>query len=924
MPTCMKITGASAPIQGGGVFPQHVGWITLEAFEFGERPSFGALLKEAGLDDDAAERMAQQLGGAKKDDSSARFGDKVVVRRVVDIATPGLMNWVRLGDARQVTIDHCTQEGVVLFQLTLWDARIREYKIDNEDAIGNPLERLELTWAGFSIWTQECGADGRSQNSSPCKYNRPATLASVTEALESEEQPGSGVTALFAQSLLAASAAESVNSPLPGQGGSVAGLLIDALGQRDARAPAAQRNRRLEVADVNGKAFTLLGLRGEEGISRLFSFTLELISSDTSIGANDVVGQPIAFKIVDGDDIDSEAVSPDRLFHGRILRFWAADSRDDGSRRYRAEVVPWLWFLTKRSDCRVFQQKSVVEVIEQVFSDAGFSDFEKNRVVDVYPKLEYCVQYRESDFDFVSRLMEEAGILYFFRHEAGKHVLVLADDKSVHTLCEDGSKVVHSTGDESDKRVYSWERGYSLVAKKSLLRDYNYLTPTENLQVEQPGGVSLPDNAKLELFDYPGAYAKKSEGDKVAKARIQAEESRHDVAVGRGNVDSLEVGRKFSFDSHEDPSEKNKAYIVAAIAHSAEQRDDGQVPCVDYHSTFTCVPDKVLLRPNVVRQRPRILGPQTALVVGPQGEEIATDKYGRIKVQFHWDRKGTKDEKSSCWLRVVQPLAGKGWGALALPRIGQEVLVEFLEGDPDRPLVTGTLYNEGALPLDLPAKKNQTVFRTRSTKQGGDENFSELSFDDTKGSEKVYFHAEKDFERIVEHDDKLMVGKDGDGSRTVLIEKDSTLTINKGNRTETLTEGNDSLTIEKGDRTIAVKTGKETVTIKGDRTVKIESGKDVLEVTASDQSVKLGGKGEIEAATGYTIKVTGGKVLIDASSGIELKSASSSIKLGAAGIVIKGVQVKIEGSLETQIKAAMITANASAKLEAKGGIVMIG
>ncbi|HUR28189.1 MAG TPA: type VI secretion system tip protein TssI/VgrG, partial [Planctomycetota bacterium] len=325
-----------------------------------------------------------------------------------------------------------------------------------------------------------------------------------------------------------------------------------------------------------------------------------------------------------------------------------------------------------------------------------------------------------------------------------------------------------------------------------------------------------------------------------------------------------------------------------------------------------------------VHERPRIKGPQTAIVVGASGEEIDTDKYGRVKVQFHWDRKGKKDENSSCWLRVAQPLAGKGWGALALPRVGQEVLVAFLEGDPDRPLVVGTLYNETALPLDLPAKKNTTLLRTRSSKEGSDENFSELAFDDTKDAEKVYFHAEKDMERLVEHDDKLSVGKDGDGSRTVLIEKDSTLTINKGNRTETLTEGNDTLTIEKGDRTIAVKTGKETVTIKGDRSVTIESGKDKLEVTSGDQAIKLGGKGEIEATSGFKITVTGGKVEIDASPGIELKSGSNSIKLGPSGIEIKGMMVKIEGDIQSELKAAMVTVEASGILKAKGGLTMIG
>ncbi|HUR26763.1 MAG TPA: type VI secretion system tip protein TssI/VgrG, partial [Planctomycetota bacterium] len=592
------------------------------------------------------------------------------------------------------------------------------------------------------------------------KYERPALQASDASVAADLRTSAPGSSHAFDLAGLAAQAsdlADSVNAA-PGKPAAFAGsTLLHSLARKDPRAPVEQFNRQLEVDDLNGNAFSLLSFQGSEGISRLFEFSLELASESLDIQADAIVGQPIAFRIADCEGIDSAEAGVTRHFHGRVRRFWAGDVKKSGARLYRVDVVPWLWMLTKRSDCRVFQQKTVIEIVEQVFSDAGFSDFEKGSVLETYPKLDYCVQYRESDFDFVARLLEENGILYFFRHEAAKHVLVLADDKTVHTMCE-SKDVVHSTGDDVDKRVYFWEHRYELVAKKSLLRDYNYLTPAESLQVEEPSSVSLPDNASLELFDYPGVYAKKSEGDKVVKARIQAEEARYDIAVGRGNWDALEVGKLFEFKEHEVEGEVGKSYVVARIDHRAGQINDGRAPCVDYHSTFSCAPNTVLLRPPLVHERPRIKGPQTAIVVGASGEEIDTDKYGRVKVQFHWDRKGKKDENSSCWLRVAQPIAGKGWGALALPRVGQEVLVAFLEGDPDRPLVVGTLYNETALPLDLPAKKNPTLLRTRSSKEGSDENFSELAFDDTKDAEKVYFHAEKDMERLVEHDDKLSVG----------------------------------------------------------------------------------------------------------------------------------------------------------------------
>jgi type VI secretion system secreted protein VgrG len=913
MPLFMQVTDQKGhTIQGGGQIAGYADWILLEHFDFGE----------------AGGGAVEQVAPGEKQ-PEPKFGSSVTIKRNFDIASAHLMKWVNLGDQRTVKIVLCAQDGTDRYSLTLNGAELTAYDVQDQDQQSFP-ELLTISWNGFEIGTSEIGPDGRKVDGAPVsqfKYDRPQPEADATTEVTGGKPTPDVAKKAFDSAALKAQAtavADSIQATTSGAPTLAGTAMLQSLSVDDERAPAAQHNRELQIDEVNGKQFSLKSFLGSEGVSRLFEFTLELACpDDPDVKAQDIVGQKVGFRIVDGADIESADASPDRHFHGRVKRFWAGEVHDDGSRSYRVEVVPWLWFLTKRSDCRVFQQKTVIEIVEQVFSDAGFSDFEKSSVLETYPKLEYCVQYRETDFDFVSRLLEENGILYFFRCEKDKHVLVLADDKTVHSGTP-AESVVHSSGEDVAKRVYVWERRYEMVAKKSLLRDYNYLTPAENLQVEQPGSVSLPDNEKLELFDYPGAYTKKSEGDKVAKSRIQAEEARYDVAVGRGNWDALEVGRKLTFKEHEVPGEVDKTYVVARIDHQASQKHDGRAPCVDYHSTFSCVPDTVLLRPPLTRERPRIQGPQTAVVVGPSGEEIATDKYGRVKVQFHWDRKGKKDENSSCWLRVAQPIAGKGWGALALPRIGQEVLVQFLDGDPDRPLVVGTLYNETALPLDLPAKKNETLLRTRSTKEGTDENFNELRFDDTKDAEKVYLHAEKDMERVVEHDDLLTIGKDDEGSRTVVIEKDSTLTINKGNRVESLAEGNDTLTIEKGDRTIEVKTGKETVTIKGDRTVTIQSGKDVLEVTGGDQSIKLGGKGEIEATSGFTIKVTGGTVTIEAAPGIELKSGSNSIKLGPSGIEVKGLSVKIEGQIESQLKAAMVTVEGSGMLKAKGGVTMIG
>ena len=891
----MKVTDSRNAVLRGDVNLQgHAGWITLQEFDFGESPSFSAVLADAGLDETMSAEFAKALGvkNAKPDSKRPLFGTTVKVNKHSDISSPGLMDWAVKGDGRTVQIDCCLETGKPFYALTLKNARVRSFKVDGEDQVGNPTERVEFSWSSFEISTVELDEENRSTATENYSYTRPKVAAAQEESASVDFDDLTLTTAHVAPT-------------------------------EDERRPGPQHKRLLEVDAVGGHDFALLSFRGREALSQLFEFDLELSSSDETIPAADVVGQPIAFRIVDDEGIDSDDAGPDRLFHGRIRRFWACGTLDGGTRRYRAEVVPWLWFLTKRSGCRVFQEKSVVEIVEAVLGDAGFSDFEKNRVLEVYPKLDYCVQYRETDFEFISRLLEEAGIFYFFRHEASKHVLVLADDKTVHTMCEE-KDVFHSTGDSHPKRLHVWEHGWELVAKKAALRDYNYLTPTDNLQVESNSAVDLPNTDKLELYEYPGRYLKKTDGDRVAKARIQAEEAAHDVALGKGNWDALEVGRMFTFKEHEIDSEVGKTYVVASIEHKASQLNDQDGASVDYHSAFTCFPNRVLYRPARVHRRPQVAGPQTALVVGPAGEEINTDKYGRVKVQFHWDRLGKKDEKSSCWIRVAQSLAGKGWGALALPRVGQEVVVEFLDGDPDRPLVTGSVYNETALPLDLPAKKTQTLLRTRSTKEGGDENFSELRFDDAKGSEQIYFHAEKDFERVVEHDDKLAIGKDGDGSRTVLIEKDSTLTINKGNRVESLTEGNDTLTIEKGDRTIEVKTGKETVTIKGDRTVTIQSGKDVLEVTSGDQNVKVGGKTEIESKTGFKVTVSGGKVQLEGQNGVELVCGATKLMLKPTGILLDAMKIELKAGLEAKVKGTMVAVDASGILTAKGGLTKIG
>jgi type VI secretion system secreted protein VgrG len=344
----------------------------------------------------------------------------------------------------------------------------------------------------------------------------------------------------------------------------------------------------------------------------------------------------------------------------------------------------------------------------------------------------------------------------------------------------------------------------------------------------------------------------------------------------------------------------SQRYLITGVRHRAEQLPEYGLSVIGYSNTLTCIPEEVPYTPPRETPKPRILGPQTALVVGAKEtdeEVVDTDEYGRIKVQFHWDRHGNKDTDSSCWIRVAQGTAGAAYGAMMLPRIGWEVVVSFLDGDPDRPLVTGVVYNELHMPYhELPAAKYKSVLMTRSFPGGGKEDFNELSFHDEKDREEIYFHAERDFKRVVEHDDVLEVGEKESGGQSVTIEGDQKLTIKKGNREKAIEEGG------------------ETVTVKGDRSVTIQSGNSSFEVTA--------GKSEHSAGQSIELKVGWNSVKIDGT-GITLEVGGTSVKLDNMGVTLKGMMIKGEASLQAELKGMMTSISGDAMLQTKGGITMM-
>jgi type VI secretion system secreted protein VgrG len=521
-----------------------------------------------------------------------------------------------------------------------------------------------------------------------------------------------------------------------------------------------QTGRLISITTPLGRdALLLEGFSGQESISGLFSFTLYLLSESHNISFGAVVGKPAAIQLSDGN-------GGERYIHGIISQF--SQGHVEGRfARYHAVLVPWLWNLTRAADCRIFQDKSVPDIIQEVFRERGFSDF-KIALSWTYQPRVYCVQYHETDFDFVSRLMEEEGIFYFFEHASDKHTLVLGDSPSAHQSCPDQSSVPFSPhgGPQGQDSISGWLQEQEVRPAKYALTDYNFETPSTSLAVNVPTLVTEGRNDKLEIYDYPGEYQNRGEGERYVKLRMEEQETPHTRISGASDCRSFIPGFTFNLTDHY-RSDYNGSYLLTSVSHQAVSNLRTGGGDASYSNSFTCIPSKVPYCPLRVTPKPIMRGLQTAVVVGPDGEEIYTDKYGRVKVQFHWDRKGKKDEKSSCWIRVAQLWAGKNWGGIHIPRIGQEVIVDFLEGDPDRPIITGRVYNaEQMPPYELPGNQTQSGIKSRSSKGGGAANFNEIRFEDKKGQEELYVHAERDLTVMVErdetktvqHDQKLTVG----------------------------------------------------------------------------------------------------------------------------------------------------------------------
>ncbi len=581
-----------------------------------------------------------------------------------------------------------------------------------------------------------------------------------------------------------------------------------------------QKNRRISITTPLGEDKLLLrSITGSEAISQPFQYHLELLSEDDAIDFKSIVGQRVTVKLLLADG------SP-RHFNGFISRF-SQGARDGVLTSYHAEMVPWLWFLTRTADCRIFQKKSVPDIIQQIFKDLGFTDFKLNLYSSFEPR-DYCVQYRETDFHFVSRLMEQVGIYYFFEHDDTKHNLILGNDPNVHKDCPGQPKVRYELaagGWQDDDVITEWRLEEAFRPGSWAQTDYNFETPSTSLL------VSLAGSNKYEIYDYPGDYAARGDGDTLTKVRLEEDTTPTLVAQGTSDCRAFVTGHKFTLQDHYRP-DLNQPYVITSVNHRASQGGDyggGAMDGLDkefsYQNTFTCIPASVTFRPGRITPRPTVRGCQTAMVVGPGGEEIYTDKYGRVKVQFHWDREGKRNENSSCWVRVSHPWAGKGWGAVSIPRIGQEVVVDFLEGDPDQPIIVGRVYNaESMPPYGLPAGAVVSGVKSNSTKGGG--GYNEIVMDDTKGTELIRVHAQYDKDKVVEHDERVHVKHD----RTEAVDNDETITIGHDRKEEvkhdeTIIIGNDKRENVKRDLALKVDRNK-TETVDKNKTVRVGADHD--------------------------------------------------------------------------------------------------
>ncbi|WP_193100527.1 type VI secretion system tip protein TssI/VgrG [Burkholderia sp. Z1] len=607
-------------------------------------------------------------------------------------------------------------------------------------------------------------------------------------------------------------------------------------------------NRVFTLDSPHGDDLKFHTLDGSDELGRLFEFRIEALADSHSLSLKDMLGKPVTVRIEQQDQST-------RYLNGIVARASLAGRRAERYYGYELAVRPWLWLATRRSDCRIFQNKTVPEIVQEVLSTYGFPI--ENHLVESYVPREFCVQYNETDAAFVSRLMEFEGIYYWFRHAEDTHTLMLSDAMSSHTALPGYETIPYIARDRTaiadEEHIDGWLPAQAVSVGKHQTTDYDYTKPRADLSSQKvdPRGH---DHDSFASFEWPGGYRDDAPGAHYSRVRLEEQQAEHERASADTDVRGAAPGYLFTL-AHCPRADQNREYLIVRCQYRFQENayasDQGAEAVV--HQTMMLVqPSSLPYRSPRETPRPRTNGPQTATVVGPPGEEIWTDQYGRVKLQFRWDRYGQSNQDSSCWVRVSSPWAGGGFGGVQIPRVGDEVVVDFLNGDPDEPIVTGRVYNgEKMPPWGLPGSATQSGMLSRSSPGGTIEHANAFRFEDKKGAEQLWMHAEKNFDAETEADHSLSVGN----NHTHTVGNDETMQV-KNNRQRSVGQNE---TVNIGQNRVAQIGVDETHGVGGNRTRTV--GKKETVTIASDRTATIGGSHTESVTHGKTETIGEGKTL---------------------------------------------------------------
>lgn len=647
---------------------------------------------------------------------------------------------------------------------------------------------------------------------------------------------------------------------------------------------------------------------GEEALSRPFEFRLDMLSEDSALDPKALVGQRITLHANDSDgEADGKCWSGIVASFGRTGSHWcaAAGEREEMT-TYEAVIVPWFWKLKLVEDCRIFQNMSIPDIVDAMLTELQLGTHESD-LSSTYAPLEYCVQYGESSFDFISRLLEDAGIHYYFRHDpdALEDVLVISD----HQEKDYGDQVrslrfAANWAEQDEAVVFALARRQHMRTARVMMRDFDFVRPTQDLETSVDTMLAVGASDSLQSFRYPGGYLERDAGDERVRLAMEIEEAAHELLDGTSTLMAIQPGVAFQLDDA--PNEVlDPTWRTVRVSHVGENNFDDDSGESYYRNDFTVMPLALPFRPQRVTRKPRMHGPQTAIITGPVGEEIHTDEYGRVKVHFFWDHLGTSDERSSCFIRVSQTWSGRRWGAFFLPRIGMEVIVDFIDGDPDHPLVTGCVYNgDNPVPYALPSHATVSTLKSNSSK--GANGFNELRFEDRKNSEQLFLHAQQRMDHVVRSSlyervggsREIRVGYKDKGDLNTLVHRDINQHL-QGGQYELVDK---KLNANVKDEVVQIYEKSQTTVITERMTLNAK------EIVHEGEELISHKAGRIAIQGAQNVSVKSGVVCIEGTTSVNLKCGSSFIVLTPSGIFINGSTVMINSGGAAQAAQAPATA----------------